>query len=208
VARNEVERFRKEWAEAKDKRVELLGRLGDWDHPLVLAEAQKYTRDKDHTVAVAAIVAVARQAASKDKAGAALFKTFNGDKRTNVVCASLVGMGKLGYDSPAVRKKAHALLARDTKETFRAAARYLGYVKDKTAFRALAEQLDEPVPANPSSPSNPPASYWKEKWEDWARNYHYVRWAISELVPGETFETTKEAQQWAEAHGKEHAIEW
>jgi HEAT repeat protein len=209
VARQEVARFQKEWDEAEDRRLELLARLGEWDHALVLAEAQKYVRDKDHRIAVAAIVAVARQASSRDKAGGVLLKAFNGDKRTNVVCASLVAMGKLGYDTAAVRKKAHALLAKDTKETFKAAARYLGYVKDKSAFRALAEQLDEPTgPANPSSPTNPPASYWKEKWEDWARSIYYVRWAVNQLVPGETFETAKEAQDWAEAHGKEHGIEW
>lgn len=208
VARQEVERFRKEWDD-KARRVELLGRLGEWDHPLVLAEAQKHVRNKDVRVAVAAIVAVARQKASQEKAGAILFKTLNGDKRTNVTCACLVGMGRLGYDTPAVRKKAHAFLEKDTKDAFRAAARYLGSVKDKEAFRALAENLDEPQSmANPNDPTNPPASYWKEKWEDWARNVYYVRWAINQLVPGETFETSKEAKQWAEEHGRDHGIEW
>ena len=32
--------------------------------------------------------------------------------------------------------------------------------------------------------------------------------ALSEIVPGETFETTAEAKQWAETQGKEHGIEW
>ena len=211
VARQEVSRFQKERkASGKDrtKFIELLGRLGEWDHPIVLNEAKKYVRHSDHKVAVAAIVAVARQATSQDKAGAALYKCMS-DKRTSIVCAALVGMGKLGYDKASVKKKAYALHRKDTGEMHKAAARYFGYVKDKDAFRMLAENLDEPTgAANPDDPSNPPASYWKEKWMDWARNIYYTRWAINQLVPGETFETTKEAKDWAETEGREHGIEW
>lgn len=211
VARQEVSRFKKEMKEAKNdatKMIELLTRLGDWDHPLVLAEAGRYVRHKHHNVAAAAIVACARQASSADKAGSMLYKCLS-DKRTTVICAALVGMGKLGYDKSSVRRKAESYFTQDTDERHKAAARYFGYIQDKSAFRMLAEHLDEPTgPANPNDPTNPPASYWKKKWEDWARNVYYTRWAIAQLVPGETFETTAEAKMWAEQHGAEHGIEW
>jgi hypothetical protein len=90
-----------------------------------------------------------------------------------------------------------------------AAARYFGYVKAKQAFRMLAEALDEPRPTlPPDDPANPPASYWKARWEEWSHNVPYYRWAISQIVEGETFETTAEAKKWAETHGEEHGIEW
>lgn len=211
VARQEVSRFRKEMRAAKDdpeKQIELLTRLGDWDHRLILDEARKHVRDRHHHVAAAAIVAVARQASSADKAGSTLYKCLR-DDRTTVICAALVGMGKLGYDKASVRRKAYSYFQQDTDERHKAATRYLGYIKDKSAFRMLAEHLDEPTgPSNPNDPSNPPASYWKKKWMDWATNVYYTRWAISQLVPGETFETKSEAQLWAEKHGADHGIEW
>lgn len=211
VARREVVRFQKAMKAAKNnrgKQVELLQRLGDWDHPLILAEARKYVRHKDHTIAVTAVVACARQASSADKAGAALAQCLN-DKRTSVVCAALVGLGKLGYDKKSVRKKAYAFHSQSTDERHKAATRYLGYIRDKSAFRMLAEELDEPTgPANPNAPNNPPASYWKEKWIEWSRNVYYTRWALSRIVPGETFETAQEAKMWAEQEGRKHGIEW
>lgn len=210
VARQEVARFEKEMRETKDpaKEIELLERLGGWDHPDVLRAASKYMKDKEFTVAVAAVVAVARQGKSKDAAGKALLAVVKSEKRTDVLCAAMVGMGKVGYDAKAAIGEAQKLFQKDARETHKAATRYFGYIKYKPAFRQLAEKLDEPHPANPNDPNNPPESYWKERWIEWDSNVPYTRWAISQIVEGETFETTAEAKQWAESEGKEHDIEW
>jgi hypothetical protein len=213
VARQEVARFEKEMRDAKDatKEVELLERLGGWDHPDVLKAAAKHLKDKEVTVAVAAVVAVARQGKSKEAAGKTLLGVVKTEKRTDVVCAAIVGMGKLGYDNKNVVKEAMALFQRDTRETHKAATRYFGYIKYKPAFRLLAEKLEEPkpLPENERNPgANPPASYWKERWEEWSSNVPHTRWALAQMVEGETFETTAEAKQWAESEGKKHDIEW
>lgn len=72
----------------------------------------------------------------------------------------------------------------------------------------LAEKLEEPKPARIDDPKNPPASWWKERWEEWNSNLPYVKKALSQIVPGETFDTLSEAQKWAEQHGKEHGVKW
>lgn len=210
VARQEVARFDKEMRETKDpaKEVELLERLGGWDHPDVLRAAAKYLKDREVQVAVAAVVAVARQGKSKDAAGKILLGLLKSEKRTDVVCAAIVGMGKLGFDNKSAISEAQKLFQRDARETHKAATRYFGYIKYKPAFRMLAEKLDEPHAANPNDPNNPPESYWKERWQEWNSNVPYTRWALSQLVEGETFEKTDEAKQWAETQGRKHDIEW
>ena len=210
VARQEVARFEKEMREAPSaaKEVEILARLGNWDHPDVVKAATKYVKDKERDVAVAAIVVVARQSKSKDAAGRILMGVLKTEKRTDIVCAAIVGMGKLGYDNKATVKEVQSFFQRDTKETHKAATRYFGFIKFKPAFRMLAERLDEPRPKNPNDPTNPPESYWKERWQEWDSNVPYTRWALSQLVEGETFELTAEAKEWAEKHGREHGIEW
>jgi hypothetical protein len=212
VVRKELARFQGAFRKAgKDTatRVELLKKLADWDHPLVYKELTKHVRSKDYLVAVEAVVGCARQSTSKDKAGKLLCRIAGKEKRTNVICAALVGMGKLDYTHKSALKEAESQFRKDMKDKRLAAARYFGYVKAKQAFRLLAEVLDEPRPTlPPDDPRNPPASYWKARWEEWNHNSPYYRWAISRIVPGETFETTGEAKEWAEKFGKEHGIEW
>jgi hypothetical protein len=210
VAKQEVARFDKEMKEAPsaEKEVEILARFGNWDHPDVLKAAAKHMKDKERDVAVAAIVVVARQGKSKDAAGRALMGVLKTEKRTDVVCAAIVGLGKVGCDNKVAVNEVMKYFQRDTKETHKAATRYLGYIKHKPAFRQLAERLDEPRPKNPNDPTNPPESYWKERWQEWDGNVQYTRWALAQMVPGETFEVMVEAKEWAEKHGKQHGIEW
>jgi hypothetical protein len=117
-------------------------------------------------------------------------------------------MGRLGFDSKTAVNEVMKLFQRDTRETHKAATRYLGYIKYKPAFRQLAEKLDEPIATNPADPACPPASWWKERWEEWSGNVPYTRWALAQIVEGETFELTREAKEWAEKNGKQHGIEW
>jgi hypothetical protein len=210
VARQQVERFASSFKAAADdaERVRLLEKLGGWDHPEVLKAASKHLRAKNEAVAVAAIIACARQSTSRAAAGRQLARVFASDERTPVACAAIVGLGRMGYDKRSTRKEIVKVFKRDTKETHKAAARYFGYVRDKSAFRMLAEKLDEPKNTLKVGETARPESYWRELWYEWKSNKPYVQWALSEIVPGETFETTDEARGWAETEGRKHGIRW
>jgi len=209
-ARRQVARFEKEWddAETREERLEALDRLGKWDHRVVLKAARKHVDHRDYFLATKATIVCARQKSSKDRAARVLLRVLKREKRTNVVCAAMIGLGWLGYDKRAAIREAENLFRKDFKELHKAATRYFGYIRYKPAFRMLAERLDEPAPADPNSPTNPPASYWRERWFAWKENVKYTRWALAQMVPGETFDVTEEAKQWAENHGREHGIEW
>jgi len=210
TARQEVSLFEKGMrkAESDKRRIELLQRIGNYDHPDILRVAGKYLKYKNHPVAVAAVVTCARQSKAKDKAGSLLLKHLKKEKRPYVACALLLGMGKLGFAHKTAVKEALKYHDRDTKETHKAATRYFGYIKYKPAFKRLATNLDEPIPKNPDDPTNPPASWWKERWTEWNSNVPYTRWALAQIVPGETFDSEEEAKQWALTEGAEHGIEW
>jgi hypothetical protein len=210
VARKEVARFRAEYkaiGKGASERAGRIARLGDWDHPVVLAELKKYLNDRSYRVSVAAAVACARQT-DTNLAGKALLGALRREKRPQVVCAMLVGMGRLEFKHKAAYKEAVKWFKRDTTETHKAAARYLGYIKAKEAFRILADRLEAPRPARVDDPKNPPASYWRARWEEFQSNAPYIRWALGQLVPGESFETRKEAEDWARTEGAKHGIKW
>ncbi len=212
-ARREVARFLKAFKEARKdqfKRAELVQTmLGKWDHPLVLKEAKKLVGHKSHFIAVEAVVVCARQTTDKKKIGNFLLKYLKKERRNHVRCALLVGMGVLGYDTKAAKKEAYSYFRRDTKETHKAATRYLGHIKDKDAFRLLAGKLDEPRAASVNSASNPPTSWWKARWHEWKSNVRWTKWAIAQLVEGETFDSKKEAEDWARsAEARKHGIKW
>ena len=212
-ARREVTRFLKAFKESKKnefKCAELVTTmLGKWDHALVLKEAKKLVKHSSHIVAVQAVIVCARQTTGKSKIGGFLLKSLKKERRNHVRCALLVGMGALGYDKTAAKKEAYSFFRRDTKETHKAATRYLGLIKDKEAFRLLAEKLDEPRSKAVNSPTNPPASYWRERWHEWNTNKKWTKWAIAQLVEGETFDSTAEAKDWAKtAEARKHGIKW
>lgn len=213
VAKREVERFTEKMKVAADdaERVALLTRLGGWNHGLVFRAASKYVRHKSEPVAIAAIVACARQSGTSS-AGSFLFKRISREKREPVICALWVAAGRHGYDKTSAYNAALKVLQNAKGEVLKAATRYVGYIKAKKAFRVLAEMLAEPSRSLPPGPSGEvrkmPDSYWQAIHDSWAANLPHVRWALTQLVPGETFETKDEARQWAETEGRKHGIRW
>ena len=213
VAKREIARFSEKMKAATDdaERVALLTRLGGWDHALVFRAASKYVRHKREPVAIAAIIACARQSTSSS-AGAFLFKAIAREKREPVICALWVATGRRGYDKTSAYNAAMKVLQNKKGEVLKAATRYVGYIKAKKAFRVLAELLKEPSRSLPPGPSGEvrvmPASYWQAIYDSWSANLPHVRWALSQLVPGETFETKDEAREWAESEGRKHGIRW
>lgn len=211
VVKERLARFLADMKAAKKDeaaRIALLEKLGEWDHSDILKAASKLLRDRQTGVAVAAVLVCTRQESSAAKAGQMLWSHADREKRLEVRCAAMIAAGKLGYNKAGTRKEAAKLFKKDDSEVRKAAARYLGYVQDKSAFRLLAEKLDEP-----SYSTNTPGVAMKEsekrrRWTRWNSNRPWVMWALSQLVPGETFETTGEAKEWALSEGKDHGIGW
>ncbi len=81
-----------------------------------------------------------------------------------------------------------------------------GYRQDEDALRLLSQWLDEPRPTNVDSPSNPPASYWKQRFAE----YHYVRdevvWAIWRIT-GELIQSEDEFREWEKKKKEEEKNE-
>ncbi|MHC4136487.1 MAG: hypothetical protein ACYTDU_00580 [Planctomycetota bacterium] len=210
VAKREVARFEEKMkAAAGDaERVALLTRLGGWNHALVFRAASKHINHKSEPVAIAAIVACARQSGTP-RAGAFLFRSIGREKREPVICALWVATGRHGYDKAPAYNAAIKVLQKTKGEVLKAATRYFGFIKAKRAFRVLAEMLEEPTMSRPSGDKRKlPDSYWQEIRDSWEANRPHVRWALSQIVPGETFETKDEARGWAETDGKKHGIRW
>ncbi len=211
VVKDRIARFQADMKAARKDpkaRAALLAKLGDWDHPDIYKEAKKYWRDRDGEVAIAAVLACARQSTSAQKAGSSLWSHAGKEKREDVQCVAMIAAGFLGYDKPGARKEAQKLFKKTDSQIRKAAARYLGFVKDKSAFRLLAEKLDEPS-YNSNDPEKPmKESEKRRRWTRWNSNRPWVMWALSELVEGETFETAGEAKDWALAEGKKHGIRW
>lgn len=83
---------------------------------------------------------------------------------------------------------------------------YVERVKDKRFARQLAEAIDEPVSGDANSPTNPPASYWEEKWHLWDASKAAVHAALKALT-GQDFDSTEKARAWIESHAKD-GFDW
>ncbi len=88
-----------------------------------------------------------------------------------------------------------------------AIADYARLAADKRLFRPLAEELDEPGTDSPNAPGNPPADWWKRRWELWKGSKPAVVEALKALT-GKEFDKTAEAKAWCEQKGKEKGVAW
>jgi len=72
--------------------------------------------------------------------------------------------------------------------------------KETGAWPLLLRNLDEPIPADPDSPTNPPASYWEARWKSWQIWRADVKAAMF-AITGQRFSTAAEAKEWADKNG-------
>ena len=148
VAASEVAKFQSAMKEAKRKkdekrRLELMVKLGEKDHAKIYKIATKLAKDKEFRVATAAVVCIARQKSSAKKAGKFLQKLLDREKRTNVRCAAIIGMGVLGYTK--AYDDVRRLYKKDTRELRKASARYFGYTNVYLAGVFVAMAVDRLV---------------------------------------------------------------
>ena len=71
----------------------------------------------------------------------------------------------------------------------------------------LTDHIDEPAPGNVNSGTNPPASYWKARWDAWENIKDVVQWALKEITGYEgEFHSSKQARDYIKDHGRELGI--
>lgn len=68
--------------------------------------------------------------------------------------------------------------------------------QEKKAFSLYLDNFEEPRPASVNSANNPPASYWRARWEEWNFLAAEVKMGLRALTE-ETFPTKQEYVNWA-----------
>lgn len=153
-----------------------------------------------------------------EKIGATLARTLRAkdflDTRPEAAAAIIEALGKLGDRRPE-REFRKELERFGDPRIQRACIRYFGWIetRDRGIVRFLCEQLDAPEPASVDSATNPPASYWEERWKAWNHWRRDLTWALRRIT-GETFQPAeggqpsdrKKALAWLEAHGPGRGI--
>lgn len=66
---------------------------------------------------------------------------------------------------------------------------------EKQALDLLLRNLDEPIPEDVDSPTNPPAAYWEGRWKAWRAWRSRVQGALF-AITGQRFSTAREAKNW------------
>jgi hypothetical protein len=84
---------------------------------------------------------------------------------------------------------------------------YYEHTKDKRLCRLLAEELDEPQPADVNSPTNPPASWWEARWKAWKELKPAVVSALRSIT-GQEFDKTDEAKRWFKMNERTFGFSW
>ncbi len=66
--------------------------------------------------------------------------------------------------------------------------------RDWGAIKLLGEWIERPRPGNVNSPSNPPASWWRQRHREWRQIQRQVEWGLWEIT-GQVFYTEKEVKE-------------
>lgn len=149
------------------------------------------------------------------KTGALLLRAMKDKElrkeKPKVMAAVIETLGRIRYERATGEIEGH-LKRFDDKHVMRACVRYFGWIetRDKGVVRLLCEQLDPPEPADPNSPSNPPASYWAARWEIWDFVRRDVSWALKRIT-GQVFQPaegqakgdSQKALEWIREHERE-----
>jgi len=115
------------------------------------------------------------------------------------------------YNDPGAQVSGYDYLGR-----YRAAFRYFGHRKTKSLETVLliAKHLHAPAPGFVDSPDNPPADYWRARFETWQRYNRDVVWALKQITgqtwrPGYSDEDGEGevARQWIVEHAEKLGLE-
>lgn len=77
---------------------------------------------------------------------------------------------------------------------------HIGERKDWDHIGLILDNIEAPAPANVDDPNNPPASYWKGRWEQWSAFQPALKEACRKLF-GKTFKSRRDAELWISEKG-------
>lgn len=141
------------------------------------------------------------------KASRAILQLIASPKVTidpNVLAAVIDALSSAGYQSPMWRDLDRLFEQEYHLERVpiqKALLRLVSTHRETEAWPILLRNLDEPAPADPDSPTNPPASYWEARWKSWQIWRGDVKEAMF-AITGQRFSTASEAREWAKKNGK------
>ena len=206
VARAAAKEFASEY-KSKDKKLRMaaVDRLTPYKHEIVAKCLEKALRDREPEVRASAAVRLGGQDAKRSLKvlGKAL-----GDKRNRKSTKVMVAI----FEAFRAHKKApplktlKKLFNTGSKEVQREVVRTARFCRTKDTIKFLADLVDMPQPANVDSPTNPPASYWKDKVERWNFWFNDVNTTLVHLT-GTEFDSTQEARKWTRSSTKILSIE-
>lgn len=104
------------------------------------------------------------------------------------------GLGKKGYD------RLREIFDDGDKGVKTAIMRAFFEQKEKKAFSFFVDHCDEPQ-GDIKNPANPPASYWKARFEEWNEYKQYVRRGLK-AITGQSLATAKAYIEWSQGAGK------
>lgn len=180
--------------------------LAAGSHPLIARELNNLMlRERDKVIQVVAARSLAMQ--PEREAQRYLLAALNSAKLTDDedLCVELLkGLMLTGYRDRDLRML-EGFFRKGPPRITKVVAQLFGKHKEKGAVKLLIEHLDEPAPANVDDPSNPPASYWEERWRAWKVWVEDVRAALKEIT-GQTFADGKQAREWLKREGKKQGF--
>ncbi len=98
-------------------------------------------------------------------------------------------------------KKLENDFVRGSSHVKRALVLSWGFSKDWHAIELLGQWIERPAPANPSSASNPPASYWQQRYREWRQIRKQVEWSLWSIT-GKVFYSKKEVKAFLKKNPK------
>ncbi len=201
VAKAACKEFHSEFRTRNSKRrLAAVDRLAAYEHPLVARSLGKALGDPNETVRAFAATSLGRQQAAAAVGYLKRAARVRRNQTCQVTMAALLGGMRAHRCCPPL-KELRKLFRTGTKELQREVVLSLRYARGRDTVKFLAPMVDLPQPANVDDPSNPPASYWKDRVERW--NYWYG--ALAETLvhlTGVEFDESAAVRAWLRGGGK------
>ena len=169
-------------------------------------------KDQDPRVRYAALEALGRLDYPESRK--ALLGILGGKEfreRHRMLLGALAGLERMGYRAayfPHLKALfEQGLEKKDRVEVQRKILHLFWVARDSQAFPFQLSHLDPPAPENVDDPSNPPASYWKMRWEIWSEWKQEVRRALFSLTHQKYYDAAS-YRKWAETEeGRKRLVE-
>lgn len=201
-----VTAFKASWraASTPSEKSDALDRLVQGRSPEISKELKKALGDRDREVVFRVVALLGTQ--PDDVARDALLSLTKAGRRFEPRrgAEAIRSLGYIGYGDDF--KSLYDLFYKHgSKEVRKAIIEAVGRQKDKRAVGILISVLDQPHPKDPHDPSNPPASWWQDKFVEWSF-FKDDAIAALEAITGQRFYNSETATEWAESEGKKLGI--